>query len=138
MIVRIGLGVKVLSVKVLSVNVLSRRGCARKNCVMQIYPRMRYRMCLATTSLLFPSLSNQPFLGLLSLCYPRKPFHLRVEPSSGMDTSDEHTVQATSIVEDEHPSKHQHLKKRESSNSPVVVYDCDRKTVQVRNKKNVG
>lgn len=55
-----------------------------------------------------------------------------------MDTSDEDTVQPTLKVEDEEPSKHQHLKKRGRSNSPVVVYDCDQKTVQIRNKKNVG
>lgn len=54
-----------------------------------------------------------------------------------MDTSDEDIVQATFKPEEEEPSKHQHLKKRGRSNSPVVVYDCDQKTVQVRNKKNV-
>ena len=55
-----------------------------------------------------------------------------------MDTSDEHTVKATSRAEEDEPSKHQHLKKRERSDGPVVVYDCDKKMVQVRNKKNVG
>ena len=54
-----------------------------------------------------------------------------------MDTSDQDTIQAFK-TEDEEPSTHQHLKKRGRSNSPVVVYDCDQKTVQVRNKKNVG
>ena len=55
-----------------------------------------------------------------------------------MDTSDEDTVQATFKTENEEPFTHQHLKKRGRSNTPVVVYDCDQKTVQVRNKKNVG
>ena len=55
-----------------------------------------------------------------------------------MGASDKETVQATSRAEDQEPSKNQHLKKRGRSNSPVVVYDCDQKTVQVRNKKNVG
>ena len=55
-----------------------------------------------------------------------------------MHTSNEDTVQPTCRAENVEPSNHQHLKKRGRSNSPVVVYDYDQKTVQVRNKKNVG
>ena len=55
-----------------------------------------------------------------------------------MDISNDHTAQASTRAEDDGPPKYQHLKKRGRSNSPVVVYDCDRKTVQLRNKKNVG
>lgn len=54
-----------------------------------------------------------------------------------MDISDENTAKATTVVEDQEPLKHQLLKERGRSNSPVVVYDCDQKTVQVRSKKDV-
>ena len=78
------------------------------------------------------------FPASLRLRCPGQRLEFRVKPSPCMDTSDEDTVQPTLKVEDEEPSKHQHLKKRGRSNSPVVVYDCDQKTVQIRNKKNVG
>lgn len=55
-----------------------------------------------------------------------------------MDISHESTAKAATVSEDQEPFKHQLLRERGRSNSPVVVYDCDQKTVQVRSKKNVG
>ena len=55
-----------------------------------------------------------------------------------MDINDENTAKAPIVSEDQEPFKHQFLKERGRSNSPVVVYDCDQKTVQVRTKKNAG
>ena len=55
-----------------------------------------------------------------------------------MGVSRENTGKAAALPEDLDPHKHQHLRERGRSNSPVLVYDRDQKTVQVRNKKNVG
>lgn len=55
-----------------------------------------------------------------------------------MDISDKDTAKAAIAPEDQEPFKHQLLKERGRSNSPVVVYDCDQKTVQVRSKKTLG
>lgn len=55
-----------------------------------------------------------------------------------MDVNNENTAQAAAATEDQEPAKHQHLKERGRSHSPVVVYDYEQKTVQVRNKKNIG
>ena len=55
-----------------------------------------------------------------------------------MDISKESTAKAAAVTEDQEPSKQQHLKERGRSNSPVLVYDCEQKTVQVLNKKNLG
>lgn len=55
-----------------------------------------------------------------------------------MDASNETTAKVAAATEDQEPAKHQHLKERGRSNSPVVVYDHEQKTVQVRNKKNIG
>ena len=56
-----------------------------------------------------------------------------------MDVSKEiTTAKAAALPEDPDPLWHQHLRERGRSNSPVIVYDRDQKTVQVRNKKNVG
>ena len=55
-----------------------------------------------------------------------------------MDVSKNIMAKAATVSEDPEPLKHQHLKERGRSNSPVIVYDRDQKTVQVRNKKNVG
>ena len=55
-----------------------------------------------------------------------------------MDASDESTAKTAAVDEVQEPLKHQHLKDRGRSNSPVVVYDCEQKTVQVLSKKNVG
>ncbi|KAF6226435.1 hypothetical protein HO133_009301 [Letharia lupina] len=54
-----------------------------------------------------------------------------------MDIGHESTAKAATVSEDQEPFKHQLLRERGRSNSPVVVYDCDQKTVQVRSKKNV-
>ena len=45
---------------------------------------------------------------------------------------------AATVAEEQEPFKHQLRKERRRSHSPVLVYDCDQKTVQVRSKKNVG
>ncbi len=55
-----------------------------------------------------------------------------------MDASREDTAKAATVTEDPEPFKHQHLKERGRTNSPVLVYDYEQKKVQVRNKKNVG
>ena len=55
-----------------------------------------------------------------------------------MDLSDEDKGKTATVSEDQEPFKHQLLRERGRSNSPVVVYDCDQKTVQVRSKKNAG
>ncbi len=47
-------------------------------------------------------------------------------------------AKAATATEDPDPLKHQHLRERGRSNSPVIVYDREQKTVKVRNKKNVG
>ena len=58
-----------------------------------------------------------------------------------MDVSNQSTAKAAAVIEDPEPPKQQHLREHgrsNSSNSPVLVYDCEQKTVQVLNKKNVG
>ena len=55
-----------------------------------------------------------------------------------MNVSTETSAKAAPLPEDPDPHKHQHLRERGRSNSPVLVYDRDQKTVQVRNKKNIG
>ena len=55
-----------------------------------------------------------------------------------MDVSKEVTAKAAALAEDPDPLKHQHLRERGRSNNPVLVYDRDQKTLQVRSKKNVG
>ena len=53
-----------------------------------------------------------------------------------MDIIDENTARAVTVPEHQEPSKH--IKERGRSNTPVLVYDCDQKTVQVRSKRDVG
>ena len=55
-----------------------------------------------------------------------------------MDASDGNIAKVATVTEDQEPFKNQLLKERGRSNSPVVVYDCDEKTVQVLSKKSVG
>lgn len=57
-----------------------------------------------------------------------------------MDTIDDTTAKAkaTTVLEDQEPGRHQLLRERGRSNTPVVVYDREQKTVQVRNEKNLG
>ena len=55
-----------------------------------------------------------------------------------MSVSKEIAAKAAALPEDAEPQKHQHLKEKGRTNSPVLVYDRDQKTVQVRNRKNVG
>ena len=55
-----------------------------------------------------------------------------------MDFNNENTSKAATVSEGQEPFGHQILRERGRSNSPVVVYDCNQKTVQVRSKKNAG
>ena len=52
-----------------------------------------------------------------------------------MDVSNERTAPAATIP---HDSTHQHLKEQRHSNSPVgIVYDCERKTVELWSMKKI-
>ena len=55
-----------------------------------------------------------------------------------MDVSKEIAAKVAALPEDPYQQLYQHLRERGRTNSPVLVYDRDQKTVQVRNKKNVG
>ena len=55
-----------------------------------------------------------------------------------MDNSDDDRAKAATVPEDQEPPRHQFLKERGRSNSPVIIYDYEHKTVQVRSKKNAG
>lgn len=58
-----------------------------------------------------------------------------------MDTSEKDTVAAAATQEGQEPSKKQHLGRHGRSSSPslrrVLVYDCERKTVQVQSEKSI-
>ena len=48
-----------------------------------------------------------------------------------MDTSDEEIANDKKMNQDQEPHRHQFF-------SPVLIYDYEQKTVQVRSKKNAG
>ena len=55
-----------------------------------------------------------------------------------MDADGKDAAKTATVLEDQEPVKHQYLKDRGRSNSPVLIYDCDQKTVQVRSRKFAG
>ncbi len=55
-----------------------------------------------------------------------------------MENNNENAAKSPLHLEEYEPSRRQFLKEKGRSNSPVVVYDCDQKTVQVRSKKDFG
>lgn len=55
-----------------------------------------------------------------------------------MDTSDEEIAKDTKMNEDQEPQRHQFFREIGHSSSPVLIYDYEQKTVQVRSKKNAG
>ena len=55
-----------------------------------------------------------------------------------MDTHDKKVAKGTGLNQDQAPPRHQFLREIGRSSSPVLIYDYEQKTVQVRSKKNAG
>ena len=55
-----------------------------------------------------------------------------------MDTSNDAIAKGTRMNEDLEPHRHQFFREIGRSSGPVLIYDYEQKTVQVRSKKNAG